>query len=64
MIEPIMNSSTSPLMGAKEIQKLLGISKGKAYQIIKQLNNELKADGFITIQGKVSTKYFNERVAI
>jgi hypothetical protein len=45
----------------KEVQKILGISSSKAYQVIRQLNAELKAKGFITIAGKVSKKFFNER---
>lgn len=39
----------------------LGCAQSKAYTIIKQLNDELKAKGYITISGKISRKYFNER---
>lgn len=45
----------------KEVKKILGISGSKAYVIIRQLNNELKANGYITIAGKVPTKYFLEK---
>ena len=46
---------------AEEISKLLGISKSKAYKLIKELNDELKQKGFKTLNGKLSRKYFMER---
>lgn len=53
-----------PYYTAEDVQKLLGIGSSKAYNIIKQLNDELKSKGFITVAGKVSKKYFRERVAL
>ena len=46
---------------ATEMTEILGISKPYAYKIIKQMNEELEANGFITISGKVSKKYFEEK---
>ena len=46
---------------AKEVIQTLGVSRGKAYKIIQQLNEELKAQGYIIIAGKCSRKYFNEK---
>ena len=46
---------------AQEIAEMLDISKGSAYAIIKKLNAELEARGFIVIPGKVSKIYFSER---
>ena len=51
-------SSKSVYIDAKEVSQLLGVSSSKAYQIIKQLNNDLKKDGYLTIAGKVSRAYF------
>jgi len=45
----------------KEIMQTLGVSRGKAYQIIQQLNEELKTQGYIIIVGKCSRRYFNEK---
>ena len=45
----------------KEVMQTLGVSRGKAYKIIQQLNEELKAQGYIIIAGKCSRKYFNEK---
>lgn len=41
------------MMYAEDISKELGISKGYAYKIIKELNQELKEAGFIVISGRV-----------
>ena len=46
---------------AKEVMQTLSVSRGKAYKIIQQLNEELKAQGYIIIAGKCSRKYFNEK---
>lgn len=32
-----------------------------AYKLIRRLNAELEAEGFVTIKGRVSTQYFMER---
>lgn len=45
---------------ALDVQELLGVSKGKAYQIIKILNEELKKGGYIVIAGKVPKAFFNK----
>ena len=45
-----------------EVAKELDVSKPYAYTIIHQLNEELKAKGFITIAGRVNRQYFNERL--
>lgn len=46
---------------AKEISEIMGVSQGKAYCIIRELNDQLKAAGYITVQGKVNRKYFYEK---
>ena len=46
----------------EEVAKELDVSKPYAYKIIRQLNEELKAKGFITIAGRVNRQYFNERL--
>ena len=47
---------------ADEVAKELEVSKPYAYKIIRQLNEELNAKGFITISGRVNRQYFNERL--
>lgn len=45
-----------------EVAKELEVSKPYAYKLIRQLNDELKAKGFLTISGRVNRQYFNERL--
>lgn len=45
----------------EEVQKMLGVSKSKAYKIIKELNEELKRNGYIITPGKISRKYLEEK---
>lgn len=45
-----------------EVAEELNVSKPYAYKLIRQLNDELKAKGFITIAGRVNRQYFNERL--
>jgi len=47
---------------AEEVRELLGISRSKAYGIVRQFNDELKERGLITLNGKVSRKYFMEKI--
>ncbi|MGN0348586.1 MAG: DNA-binding protein [Roseburia sp.] len=49
-------------LNAKEVADILECSKSKSYDIIRQLNGELSEKGFIVLHGKVSKKYFYERI--
>lgn len=44
-----------------EVAQELDVSTSYAYKLIRQLNNELKAKGFVVIAGRVNRQYFNER---
>ncbi len=48
-------------INAEEVAKTLEISKPYAYKLVKTMNDELKQKGFITISGKVSRRYFEEK---
>lgn len=45
----------------KDISEMLGISETTAYRLIKKLNEDLKKKGMITISGRISKRYFQER---
>lgn len=47
---------------AADVRKMLGVSRGKAYQLIKVLNEELAQRGYIVLAGKVPKKLFAEKV--
>lgn len=49
-------------MRVEEVAAELGVSVSFAYKVIRRLNNELKAKGFVTIAGRINRQYFNERV--
>ncbi len=49
-------------LNAKDIIDLTGMSEAYAYKLIKKLNTELEQKGYITIRGKVSRDYFEERI--
>ena len=44
-----------------EAAQLLHISKSHAYKVIHRLNQELKAQGVLTIAGRISRSYLLER---
>ena len=46
---------------AEDLINMLNISRTKAYDIIKDLNNELEAKGYMTLSGRIPVKYYNER---
>ena len=46
---------------AEDVAAELGVSKPYAYKIIRQLNEELRKKGFLTIAGRVNRQYFEER---
>ena len=47
---------------AEDVAQELNVSKPYAYKLIRQLNEELKEKGFITIAGRVNRQYFYERL--
>lgn len=49
-------------MTADDIVEVTGMSIAYAYKLIKQLNEELEKKGYITIKGRVSRDYFEERL--
>lgn len=46
---------------AEEVAGVLGISKPYAYKLVREMNEELKKKGFLTIPGRVSRRYFEEK---
>ena len=46
---------------ATDVADMMNISIAKAYQIIRQLNNELEAKNYLIVSGRVPRKYFMER---
>ena len=53
-----------PFLVCKDVQELLQCSPATAYRIMRKLNKELEAKGYITLSGRVSRKYFYERLFV
>lgn len=43
---------------ANDVSEYMGISIPTAYKSIRKLNDELKAQGYITVSGKINRRYF------
>lgn len=46
---------------ANEVMEMLGVSRAKAYKIVKELNRELEKQGYIVTAGKIPKKYLAEK---
>lgn len=46
---------------ATEVAEIMGISRTKAYQIVRDMNKELKSLGYITIAGKCPIQFFQQK---
>lgn len=51
----------STFINAQEVKEILGVADAKVYNIIRELNTELKEKGYMVVAGRVSRQYFNER---
>lgn len=45
-----------------EVADYMQISVSLAYKIIRKLNNELATQGYITVSGRISRTYFEQKV--
>ena len=46
---------------AKEISEAMVVSESKAYGIIRELNKELRTEGYLTVSGKVPVAFFKKK---
>jgi hypothetical protein len=49
------------VLRVEDVMKALDIGQSKAYQIMRKINKELEAAGYVTIAGRVSEAAFVER---
>ena len=57
----VWDGSKELFVRAEEVAGALGISKPYAYKLVREMNEELKQKGFLTIPGRVSRRYFEEK---
>ena len=46
---------------AAEVAEIMGVSRTKAYQIVRDMNRELRSMGYITGSGKCPVQYFEKK---
>ena len=56
--------TTKKFLLVTDIMELMDIAESTAYKLMRTLNKELKDQGKQTYSGRVSKKYFYERVYI
>ena len=49
------------MLTGPELGKLLGVSNSKGYEYIREMNVELKKQGYLICRGKVPAAYVQER---
>ena len=49
------------MVTAQDVVDMLGVSKGHAYKIIRQLNKELEDSGYIVVSGKIPKAYWDKK---
>ena len=47
---------------ANDVAQIMKVSTQTAYRIIHLLNNELKSKGYVVVAGRISQKYFCEKL--
>ena len=56
-----MNVPCDKFYSVEDVMSILGVGKSKAYQVMKKFNDELEAEGYFTVSGRVSRGYFDSR---
>ncbi|MBQ8326738.1 MAG: DNA-binding protein [Lachnospiraceae bacterium] len=49
------------MMNANDVAEELGVSKGHAYKMIRKLNEELEASGYIVVSGKIPRAFWEKK---
>ena len=57
-----VNMEREMFVTAERVAEDFGVSKGYAYRMIRQMNEELKEKGYLTVAGRVSRAYYLERI--
>ena len=56
-----MKNNEKLVVNAKEVSVMLDVGITQAYAIIRRLNDELAAKGYVIVRGKINRRYLNER---
>ena len=58
----VTTNSNDIFIKASEVATVMDVSRAYAYRIVKQPNEELAANGILTVDGRTNRKYFYERL--
>ena len=58
----VTTNSNDIFIKASEVASVMDVTRANAYRIVKQLNEELAANGILTVDGRTNRKYFYERL--
>ena len=47
---------------AEDVSNILNVSRTTAYGIMRKLNEQLEAKGYMVVRGRLSRKYFEEQM--
>lgn len=62
MIETLDTRQNTLFILADEVAKDLQVSKPTAYKIIREMYEELQQMGYLTISGRVSRDFYEEKI--
>lgn len=57
-----VNLQGKTFISVQEVAEELGVSKSYAYRVVKQLNEELEQQGYLTVAGRVNAQYFHKKI--
>lgn len=49
------------MMNATDIMNELGVKRSKAYEILRELNEQLVKDGYTSVRGKIPRPYLESK---
>lgn len=49
------------MMTVTEVAEEIGVSKGHAYKLLRELNEELKKAGYVTVAGKIPRAFWEKK---
>lgn len=49
-------------MTVEEVAQELRVSKSKVYEVVRNLNRELREMGYLTVAGRINTTFFHKKV--
>lgn len=52
---------TNYMVCAQDVANEIGVSKAHAYKLIRQLNEELEASGYLTVSGKIPRAFWEKK---